>query len=115
MSSQKTPEDFYHRVYHVVMEIPVGQVTTYGAIAAYLGASSSARLVGYALSAVADDNGIPCHRVVNRHGELSGKQAFATPTLMRDLLESEDITFDGERVRMDKHFWKPQMSTDGGR
>jgi len=102
-----TDPDFYHRVYDVVRAIPIGKVTTYGAIARLLGTGRSSRLVGWALNAVADDMSIPCHRVVNRLGELSGKMHFATPTLMRDLLESEGVTFQDERVRMEKHFWDP--------
>ena len=99
--------DFYSRVYDVVEEIPAGRVTTYGAIAAFLGARSSSRLVGYALLAVADDMALPCHRVVNRVGELSGKHHFPTPGLMRELLESEGVEFNGERVVMSRHFWDP--------
>ncbi|MEP7219702.1 MAG: MGMT family protein [Bacteroidota bacterium] len=99
--------DFYSRVYAVVAEIPAGRVTTYGTIAAFLGARSSSRLVGYALLGVADDMALPCHRVVNRVGELSGKHHFPTPGLMRELLESEGVEFDGERVVMSRHFWDP--------
>jgi methylated-DNA-protein-cysteine methyltransferase related protein len=109
MSKQElaTDTDFYERVYSVVRDIPVGRVTTYGAIAACLGAKRSARLVGYALSEAADDMSIPCHRVVNRSGELTGKVHFASPTMMRDMLESEAVTFKGDAVRMKKHFWDP--------
>jgi methylated-DNA-protein-cysteine methyltransferase-like protein len=100
-------EDFYRRVYAVVSEIPIGKVSSYGAIAASLGARSSARLVGHALAAAAHDMSIPCHRVVNRNGELTGRMHFATPSLMRELLESEGVTFDGDAVVMEKHFWNP--------
>jgi O-6-methylguanine DNA methyltransferase len=110
MASRKLGEDFYMRVYDVVREIPLGKVTTYGAIARYLGLRSSARIIGYALHMVADDMGIPCHRVVNRNGELTGKNYFATPTLMRDLLEAEDVKFSGETVVMSDHFWDPSNS-----
>ncbi len=103
--------DFYHRVYDVVRSIPVGKVTTYGAIARALGTGRSSRLVGWALNAVADDMSVPCHRVVNRLGELSGKMYFATPTLMRELLESEGVTFDDEHVRMADHYWEPNSLT----
>ena len=99
--------DFFHRVYEVVMQIPFGKVTTYGAIARHLGAGRSARTVGFALNAVADDDRIPCHRVVNRNGELSGKMHFATPTRMQELLKAENVEFDGERVVMEKHYWEP--------
>lgn len=105
--------DFYHRVYDVVSQIPEGKVTTYGTIAAALGARSSSRLVGYALNAVVDDMAYPCHRVVNRNGELSGRTHFATPTLMRDLLESEGVTFDGDRVCMSVHLWNPNEERGG--
>jgi methylated-DNA-protein-cysteine methyltransferase-like protein len=103
-------DDFYQRVYDVVRMIPVGKVTTYGTIAAYLGARSSSRLVGYALNAVVDDMSIPCHRVVNRNGELSGRVHFPTPSLMREMLESESVEFNGERVIMEQHFWDPAVA-----
>jgi methylated-DNA-protein-cysteine methyltransferase-like protein len=102
-----TDDDFYERVYAVVRDIPLGRVTTYGAIAAYLGAKRSARLVGYALSQVADDMSIPCHRVVNRNGELTGRIHFASPTMMREMLESEAVTFREDAVVMEQHFWDP--------
>lgn len=105
--------DFYERVYDVVREIPEGKVTTYGAIAVCLGAKGSARLVGYALSIVIDDMSIPCHRVVNRSGELSGRTHFAWPTMMREMLESENVKFNGDAVRMDLHFWDPALMSDG--
>lgn len=104
---KSTTSDFYHRVYDIVAQIPEGRVTTYGAIAALLGAKSSSRLVGYALNTLPDPMDYPCHRVVNRNGELSGSVHFTPPTLMRDLLESEGVTFDGDRVRMSLHFWNP--------
>ena len=99
--------DFFHRVYAVVAQIPVGSVTTYGAIAKAIGSSRSARTVGYALNAIAGDDRYPCHRVVNRNGELSGKNHFATPTLMRDLLEAEGVKFIGNQVDLPHHFWSP--------
>ena len=69
-------DDFFQRVYHVVKRIPYGKVTTYGLIAKYLGSSSSARTVGWALNASHNDSSIPAHRVVNRHGLLTGKHHF---------------------------------------
>lgn len=103
----RTVSDLYERIYDIVRLIPVGRVTTYGAIARVIGIGRSSRMVGYALNSVADDMSIPCHRVVNRNGELSGRMHFATPTLMREMLESEEITFVGDAVDMARHFWDP--------
>lgn len=108
-------KDLYERIYEIVREIPVGKVTTYGAIARAIGIGRSSRMVGYALNAVADDMSIPCHRVVNRLGELSGRMHFATPTLMRELLESEEVGFVGEAVDMERCFWDPSEERGHGR
>lgn len=101
--------DIYERIYAIVRRIPAGHVTTYGAIAQAIGSRSGARLVGWALNAVAlsDRTDIPCHRVVNRLGELSGKMHFETPFVMRERLEAEGVTFSGEAVDMKKHLWVP--------
>jgi methylated-DNA-protein-cysteine methyltransferase-like protein len=104
--------DFYNRVYDIVRSIPRGKVTTYGIIADFLGAKSSSRLVGWALNAVMDRVDIPCHRVVNRLGELSGKMHFDHPTQMKDRLLAEEVTFIGEAVDLSKHLWKPQDALD---
>lgn len=104
--------DFYNRVYDIVRNIPHGKVTTYGIIADFLGARSSSRLVGWALNAVMDRVDIPCHRVVNRLGELSGKMHFDHPTQMKDRLLAEEVTFIGEAVDLSKHLWKPQDALD---
>jgi methylated-DNA-protein-cysteine methyltransferase-like protein len=98
--------DFYQQVYEVVSMIPSGKVTTYGSIAAFLGAGRSSRLVGRILS-TAGSIGIPCHRVVNSSGELTGSPHFSTPSLMRKLLEAEGVQFKGKRVDMAQHFWDP--------
>ena len=101
-------KDFFIRVLEVVVRIPKGKVTTYGAIGKFLGLKSSARMVGYALNSTKYNEEYPCHRVVNRNGELSGKLHFATPDLMRELLESEEIEFIEDTVNMKKHFWEPE-------
>jgi methylated-DNA-protein-cysteine methyltransferase-like protein len=109
MIGKKKKEDFFDKVYKIVAKIPYGKVTTYGAIAEVCGIKSSARTVGWALNS-AKNSSLPCHRVVNRFGALTGKIHFGSPDLMRELLVSEGITFDSEGcVRMDKHFWKPRI------
>jgi len=105
--SENTNKDFFNRVYDIVRRIPAGKVTTYGIIAQELGLKSSARMVGWALNAVAGDTSLPCHRVVNRNGELTGKRHFATPAMMRELLTAEGIEFIEDAVDMKKHLWTP--------
>jgi methylated-DNA-protein-cysteine methyltransferase-like protein len=100
-------QDFFEKVYEIVRQIPMGKVTTYGYIGQVIGLRSSARMVGWALNAAALKPDIPCHRVVNRLGELSGKRYFATPTLMRELLESEGVRFIGDAVDISRHLWIP--------
>ena len=108
----KERDDFYTRVWAVVARIPLGNVTTYGHIAAYLGARRSARMVGWALNA-ASGMPIPCHRVVNRYGGLSGSHHFGGPFIMEDLLRSEEVEFDDDGcVRMKSHLWIPEEETD---
>ena len=105
----KEKENFFNRVYKVVEQIPYGKVTTYGAIAEYCGIKSAARTVGWALNG-AKESGLPCHRVVNRFGALSGKIHFGDPNLMEDLLKSEGIEFDKNNcVKIDKYFWDPNQ------
>lgn len=99
-------DDFYDRVYEVVREIPKGKVTTYGAIAQYLGVASGARMVGYALNS-SHKAGIPAHRVLNRLGQLTGRAHFPDDT-MRERLVQENITFTEEyTVDVELHFWNP--------
>lgn len=104
--------DRYELIYNIVRSIPPGMVTTYGHIAAALGVRSGARLVGWALNAVAhqDRIDIPCHRVVNRLGELSGKMHFETPFVMRERLEAEGVRFLGQAVDMKRHLWVPEIA-----
>lgn len=100
-------EDFFARVWTVVAEIPFGKVTTYGHIAEYLGAKRSARVVGWAMKAAAASD-LPCHRVVNRVGALTGRLNFVTPTAMEDRLRSEGVTFtEDDCVDLDQHLWVP--------
>ncbi|MCL5992506.1 MAG: MGMT family protein [Bacteroidetes bacterium] len=105
--SQK--EDFFQKVFKIVAEIPYGKITTYGEIAQAIGLKSSARMVGWALNSTIGDSSLPCHRVINRNGELTGKRHFRTPTLMREMLENEGIEFIGEAVNLKKHLWKPPI------
>jgi len=100
---------FFQDVWDVVRQIPKGRVTTYGAIATYLGTKSSARMVGWAMNAsFAVRPKVPAQRVVNRNGMLSGKAHFATPTLMEELLQKEGITVEQDKiVNFSQHFWDP--------
>ena len=102
-------KDFYQLVYSVVRLIPPGRVTSYGAIAASLGAKSSSRLVGYAMNgAHSVSPPVPAHRVVNRKGLLTGKHHFASPTAMQELLEKEGVkVINDQIVDFDAHFWDP--------
>ncbi len=100
---------FFEQVYDVVRLIPKGRVTSYGAIAAYLGTKMSARMVGWAMNGSFHVKPkVPAHRVVNRNGMLSGKAHFATPTLMEELLAKEKIKVkDDVIVDFEKKFWDP--------
>ena len=85
----KDHTNFFNDVYEVVKLIPPGRVTNYGAIGAYLGAKSSARMVGWAMNAAHGLDDVPAHRVVNRVGVLTGRHHFSTPTIMQERLEAE--------------------------
>ena len=100
---------FFEKVYEVAKQIPYGKVTSYGAIAKYLGASGSARMVGWAMNASGKDPEVPAHRVVNRNGLLTGKHHFEGTNLMQQLLESEGVEVIRNQVQeFEKHFWDPQ-------
>jgi len=101
--------DFFIQVYEVTKLIPYGRVTSYGAIARYLGSAGSSRLVGYALNNCHSlPEFIPAHRVVNRNGMLTGKHHFGGPTVMQQLLENEGIRVIHDKVvDFDKIFWDP--------
>lgn len=102
-------ESFFEKVYEVTKMIPKGRVTTYGAIARYLGAPGAARMVGWALNnSHAQKDFIPAHRVVNRNGLLTGKNHFSGSSVMQDLLESENIQVVNDKVlNFSDLFWDP--------
>jgi len=102
-------DDFFQNVFEVVRLIPKGRVTSYGAIAKYLGAARSSRMVGWAMNAAhAQKKYVPAHRVVNRNGELTGKHHFATPFLMQELLEKEGITVVKDKIKnFSTCYWDP--------
>lgn len=101
-------ENFFDKVYEVAKLIPFGRVTSYGAIAKYLGAAKSARMVGWAMNASHNNDEIPAHRVVNRIGLLTGKNHFDGTNLMQQLLESEGIVVLENKIQdFDKIFWDP--------
>ena len=103
-------EDFFSDVYEVVLLIPKGRVTSYGAIGKYLGKHNGARMVGWAMNKSHSNPSIPAHRVVNRNGLLSGKFHFESPTLMQELLEVEGVEVsDNQIVGFDAIFWDPSV------
>jgi methylated-DNA-protein-cysteine methyltransferase related protein len=100
---------FFEDVYDVVRQIPKGKVTSYGAIAAYLGTKLSARMVGWAMNAAHTAKPkVPAQRVVNRNGMLTGKYHFGTPTLMEELLKKDGVTVKNDTVvDFKERFWDP--------
>lgn len=111
--SEPSRSDFFERVWETVRQIPPGRVTTYGHVARHLGVGRSARAVGWALKAVAQSEAgplaVPCHRVVNREGALTGRLHFETPTVMEERLRAEGVRFtDDGRVDLEAHLWDPQ-------
>lgn len=100
--------NFFEKVYEVARQIPRGRVTSYGAIARYLGAARSARMVGWAMNGAGGMEDVPAHRVVNRKGLLTGKFHFDGMNLMQQLLENEGIRIENNQVvNFEKHFWDP--------
>lgn len=101
--------DFFQQVYQVVRQIPHGRVTSYGAIAQYLGTVKSSRMVGWALNKCSSQQEyVPAHRVLNRNGLLTGKRAFQGENVMKELLESEGILVINDQVQgFEKIFWNP--------
>ncbi len=105
----KDKTNFFEKVYVVARQIPYGRVTSYGAIAKYLGAARSARMVGWAMNASHSMDDVPAHRVVNRKGMLTGKFHFDGTNLMQQLLENEGVkVVDNQIVDFENYFWDPQ-------
>lgn len=106
-----TAGSFFNRVYEVVNRIPYGRISTYGAIASFLGTKGSSRMVGWALNSVKVwEKGTPAHRVVNRNGLLTGKRYFPGENTMKELLESEGIKVKDDRIDdFQKYFWDPSV------
>ncbi len=102
---------FFQKVYDIAMQIPHGRVTSYGAIANYLGSKGSARIVGWAMNGSKSlPQNIPAHRVVNSKGLLTAKNHFGGSTTMAEILESEGIIVDGNQiVNFQKVFWDPTL------
>lgn len=104
-------DDFFAMVFDVVRLIPKGRVTSYGAIAKYLGAAKSSRVVGYAMNAShSQKKKVPAHRVVNRNGLLTGKHHFVNPYEMEELLKKEKIKVVNDKiVDFEKLYWDPTL------
>ena len=106
-------DSFFEKVYKVVRLIPFGRVTSYGAIAKYIGSARSARMVGWAMNASHQKSDVPSHRVVNRIGSLSGKHHFCGSDLMKQLLENEGVNIENDKVSdFEKVFWDPRVMND---
>lgn len=103
-------DGFFNRVYNVVKDIPKGKVATYGQIAKILGAPRYSLVVGYALHANPEPGVIPCHRVVDRYGNLSGSFAFGGKNVQKELLEKEGVIVDEKgRVDLRTFQWQPTL------
>ncbi|MEM8893212.1 MAG: MGMT family protein [Bacteroidota bacterium] len=99
---------FFEDVFEVAKLIPKGRVTSYGAIANYLGTKGSARMVGWAMNQSMSDPDVPAHRLVNRSGLLTGRHHFNPPSSMQERLEAEGITVIDDQIQnFEKHFWDP--------
>ena len=107
-------EDFFQMVFQVARLIPKGRVTSYGAIAKYLGTARSSRMVGWAMNAAhSQKKAVPAHRVVNRNGELTGKHHFETPFLMAELLKKEGVIVVKDKIKnFDKYYWDPMKELE---
>jgi methylated-DNA-protein-cysteine methyltransferase related protein len=106
---QRYNEGFFEKVYEITCQVPYGRVTSYGAIARFLGSGQSARMVGWALNSChTKSEFIPAHRVVNRNGLLTGKHHFGNSSTMQQLLENEGIIIEDDRIiNFSEKFWDP--------
>jgi methylated-DNA-protein-cysteine methyltransferase-like protein len=111
-----TEESFYDKVYQVARLVPTGRVTSYGAIANFLGTKGTARMVGYAMMHCGQlKPPVPAHRVVNSRGLLTGRFHFTTPNLMQQMLESEGVEVENDQVKNFKQLlWDPAKELMGG-
>lgn len=108
MKLSEKNKDFFAHVYEVTKLIPKGRVTSYGAIAKYLGSSKSSRMVGWAMNSAHQKPEIPAHRVVNRNGLLTGKMHFSSPTAMEELLLKEGVKVKNDQILNFKEiYWDP--------
>ncbi len=114
MNYSENSENFFQLVYQVCREIPEGRVTSYGAIAKYLGSGRSSRMVGWAMNNAHQQNPpVPAHRVVNRIGLLTGKAHFAHPKEMEILLQKESVEVKNDKIlNFKKVFWDPTLEID---
>ena len=114
MTINKKDTGFFEKVYDVTRLIPYGRVTSYGAIARYIGSAGAARMVGWALNkSFSGIDIIPAHRVLNRNGLLSGKKHFGGSEIMKDLLKSEGIIIEENKVvDFEKYFWDPSAELE---
>jgi methylated-DNA-protein-cysteine methyltransferase-like protein len=113
-AKNREENDFFRRVYDVTLQIPYGRITSYGAIARFIGSGRSARMVGWALNVChTRPEFIPAHRVVNRNGLLTGKRYFGNSSTMQQLLENEGLTIrDDQIINFAEKFWDPSKELD---
>lgn len=106
-------DSFFHNAQEVAKLIPFGRVTSYGAIAKYLGSAKSARMVGWAMNATKNMDDVPAHRVVNKKGLLSGEKHFSSPTEMQLLLEKEGVIVKNHQIQnFSEIFWDPNIELE---
>jgi methylated-DNA-protein-cysteine methyltransferase-like protein len=113
-NSKTNNDNFFEKVYEVALLVPIGRVTSYGAIARYLGSAQSARMVGWALNVCHTyHKWVPAHRVVNKVGQLTGKIHFPGSNTMQEMLESEGVKVeDNTVVNFEKLFWDPNIELE---